>query len=302
MPGLKRAQPFSRKGRQLPGQSSDEDLGVDIRIIEKPTGAIINEEFLQIGNVGAGRYVEVSASGVRLYTNSALHIDMQSDGDLFIGKDTGVAADTYISIFAQGQTYNGESFSAGDMLIGDNSASKANIFWDKSTGRLNFRGGQTTMAYIDTDGSVKAGSGDVILDSDGLTVLSGTGGTNQIKIDDGSDTIFKLYTQVDSQTSQLQLFSIGKNASNHEASVEIFCQTDDGAAHAGTGQTKIMLETANDQIRLQAEQIRGFKAINLTTITTTERDALPAQNGMIIYNSTTSKFQGRAAGSWVDLH
>jgi hypothetical protein len=36
--------------------------------------------------------------------------------------------------------------------------------------------------------------------------------------------------------------------------------------------------------------------------TTAQRDALTAQNGMIIYNDTTGKFQGRANGSWVDLH
>jgi hypothetical protein len=39
-------------------------------------------------------------------------------------------------------------------------------------------------------------------------------------------------------------------------------------------------------------------------ITTTQRDAIGATsvNGMIIYNSTLGKFQGRAAGAWVDLH
>lgn len=36
--------------------------------------------------------------------------------------------------------------------------------------------------------------------------------------------------------------------------------------------------------------------------TTAQRDALTAQNGMIIYNDDTGKFQGRAGGSWVDLH
>jgi hypothetical protein len=36
--------------------------------------------------------------------------------------------------------------------------------------------------------------------------------------------------------------------------------------------------------------------------TTTERNALTAFNGSIIYNTTTNKFQGYANGAWVDLH
>lgn len=36
-------------------------------------------------------------------------------------------------------------------------------------------------------------------------------------------------------------------------------------------------------------------------LTTTERDALTAQNGMIIFNTTTGKLQGREAAAWVDL-
>lgn len=37
--------------------------------------------------------------------------------------------------------------------------------------------------------------------------------------------------------------------------------------------------------------------------TTTERNALTSPpDGLLIYNTTTSKFQGRAGGAWVDLH
>lgn len=37
-------------------------------------------------------------------------------------------------------------------------------------------------------------------------------------------------------------------------------------------------------------------------MTTTQRDALTAVNGMMLYNSTTDKLQVYAAGAWVDLH
>lgn len=44
------------------------------------------------------------------------------------------------------------------------------------------------------------------------------------------------------------------------------------------------------------------QAMVLSRMTTTQRDALTAINGMQIYNTTTDKFQGYAAGAWVDLH
>jgi hypothetical protein len=43
--------------------------------------------------------------------------------------------------------------------------------------------------------------------------------------------------------------------------------------------------------------------LQLYAMTTTDRNALTdIQDGQLIYNSSTGKFQGRAAGAWVDLH
>jgi hypothetical protein len=43
--------------------------------------------------------------------------------------------------------------------------------------------------------------------------------------------------------------------------------------------------------------------MRLTPITNTQRNNLSiVLDGTIIYNSSTSKFQGRVGGSWVDLH
>ncbi|MBE9573951.1 MAG: hypothetical protein IMF20_02325 [Proteobacteria bacterium] len=42
-------------------------------------------------------------------------------------------------------------------------------------------------------------------------------------------------------------------------------------------------------------------AILLTRMTTTQRDALTAVNGMVLYNSTLNKFQGYENGAWTSL-
>ena len=61
---------------------------------------------------------------------------------------------------------------------------------------------------------------------------------------------------------------------------------------------------SDDEIHLTASTrvsvlTSPFKLANFTS---TERDALTAENGDTIYNTTTNKFQGYANGTWVDLH
>lgn len=57
-------------------------------------------------------------------------------------------------------------------------------------------------------------------------------------------------------------------------------------------------KVTNSSVGLELEG----KAFLLAELTTIERDALTAVNGMQIYNTTDNKFQGYANGSWVDFH
>ena len=42
-------------------------------------------------------------------------------------------------------------------------------------------------------------------------------------------------------------------------------------------------------------------SFRVPTLTTTQRDALSASNGMLVYNTSTNKFQGYENGSWSNL-
>ena len=77
------------------------------------------------------------------------------------------------------------------------------------------------------------------------------------------------------------------------------------------GQTNIVstgagvptIESASS-INLSAEDrvVINKSPLNMASFTTTQRDALSATNGDMIYNTTTNKFQGYANSAWVDLH
>jgi len=60
------------------------------------------------------------------------------------------------------------------------------------------------------------------------------------------------------------------------------------------------LVTTSDGIDVQGNAVvTGF--VQFGSLTTAERDALTAANGMVIYNTTDNKFQGRENGVWVNL-
>jgi hypothetical protein len=50
-----------------------------------------------------------------------------------------------------------------------------------------------------------------------------------------------------------------------------------------------------------AGNARATGFIQFGSLTTTERDALTAANGMVIYNTSDNKFQGYENGGWVNL-
>ena len=67
------------------------------------------------------------------------------------------------------------------------------------------------------------------------------------------------------------------------------------------GDYTIQSINADDSVTVQTAVLDVQAPLKVQNLTTGERDALTAENGMIIYNTTTNKFQGYENGSWANL-
>jgi hypothetical protein len=71
---------------------------------------------------------------------------------------------------------------------------------------------------------------------------------------------------------------------------------------ATTDEDTIRFATAGTEVATMTSSATVFaNALQVASMTTIERNALTAANGMIIYNTTDNKFQGYENGSWANL-
>ena len=72
--------------------------------------------------------------------------------------------------------------------------------------------------------------------------------------------------------------------------------------------TVFRLPSPNDlpqPVRLAVQALKGYvdaRNLRCVNVTTTERDALAAEAGMVVFNTTTSKHQGYNGSSWSDFY
>lgn len=136
-----------------------------------------------LSRVQAGNMMIAPGVGIGVFQDGVLKTTIDPDGNLLVGSKIDDPAYTSLAVFVNDQVYNNEQMGAGDLLIGDNTSGVSNVKYDASEGQLQFRLGVTINVYMDTDGSLKAGAGAVVLDQDGITIPN-AGDAILISVDD----------------------------------------------------------------------------------------------------------------------
>lgn len=101
--------------------------------------------------------------------------------------------------------------------------------------------------------------------------------------------------------NSLQVNGQTNTAGKNSLAVHNLTGTSNSLIVTNDGKTAIGTATPDVSAKLDVSSTTG--GVLLPRMTTTQRDAIttPA-DGLVIFNTTTAKFQGRASGAWVDLH
>lgn len=146
-------------------QLAEQVIATSIKEVQSVVGLHGSVTRLQAGGVNISQGL-----GVSVFESGVLKTTIEPDGDFLAGSDITQPSTTSFCVFVNEQVYNNETMGAGDILIGDNSTSTSNVKYDASEGQLQFRQGTTVKVYMDTDGTLVAGSGVVVLSEQGIDI------------------------------------------------------------------------------------------------------------------------------------
>ena len=222
-----------------------------------------------------------ATNGLRIMRGAVALGQWEVDGDFKIGTDLSAPASTNLIVFNVAQTYNSESVDVGDLLLGDNTASKANLFWDKSAGRLNFRGGTTTQIYVDTTGNLVAGNS--TLNTNGLSITLSTAydDVRAVRFLDGATVIGGVRGLVNGSDRAVALAA--EKFASYNSMVEVYANCESSqtaraylsAVYDNTYYAGVLLtaDSAGNRIQLVGKVVEstalGARAYNSAAIATT---------------------------------
>lgn len=215
------------------------------------------------------------------------------------------------------------------------SASSGTGLWIDRTGIHGLASNVLQASINATNGSIVAGGGAYILDADGLTVKTNVGSNNQIRWLDTSywstwygEIAGFITSGISAQIQVGTRFPASGAPTNGLNTTVLYADHDtaDGSwvklkRYGSTHSTKASkgfvvvgakegmligtggMSTNSEPVASAALEVQSTTGAFIPPkMTSTQRDALTATDGMVIYNTTTNKLQTRAAGSWTDLH
>ncbi|MCP4537705.1 MAG: LamG domain-containing protein [Chloroflexi bacterium] len=149
-----------------------------------------------------------------------------------------------------GIAWGGFTLDKSDLVLGHNKADSAAIRWDQSAGTFGFYGNAiaTAQVEISTNGSLKAGGGSVLLNSEGIAIATDTtfGDVRSFKFKDSNDNVVSgLYNYASQTANQVytQLVATAAAADYTSAVVRLH-------ATGGTTGNSIVLDAASSMTTL----------------------------------------------------
>ena len=253
-----------------------------------------------VGNKGMG-----GGTGAYTFTDNRMQTTATNEEIIIEPAGTGyVAVDATSGLIVPvGTTAQRPTGQAG-MLRFNGTTSKLEIYngsgWENvgagvtgsSTTRDTFNGDNSTTAFTlsaaaTTDSVFVSINGTVQLGSDGYSVSGTTLTFTEAPLAGDKIQVQNISSGNTTDVTQLQ-------DADSDTKIQVSESADDDTIRFDAAGTEVANMTASKTTFATAVQLASF--------TTTQRNSLSAANGMVIYNTTTSKFQGYAGGSWVDLH
>jgi len=265
------------------------------------------DSFLKGGNFAVGFSTPISARihirGVdATSTNFALKVqdnvgtelfNVRNDGNISIG-----TIPTTTRFTVRGSGSNNTTIS---LDVGNSTTSVLKIF----------DGGDLLIGQAPTAGAIMMG--DVAVTSYRLSIRSINNTANALQLYRSISTneagVIHAFAMNDSASAKTEIaYAVGTMVDNTAGSVKgaFAVYTRDGASILEkfrideAGRVGIGTIAPATSAKLEISSTTG--AVLFPRMTTTQRDALTAVDGMVIYNSTLDKLQVRAAAAWVSLH
>lgn len=202
------------------------------------------------------------------------------------------------------------------------SASAGTGIWLDRTGLYGLAANVVQAKFDAATGAITAGAGTVKLDAGGISIVEGTAQSNAVTWTASGTRIADVFGDALGNDSLVGLNAISRAAGNAaegrissinstgtvSASFSVVANDASTVGYAsfyGTGFRGVCINEggtkANPPVSTSLEVRSTIGAFLPPRMTTTQRDALTAADGMILYNTTTGALNYRKAGAWVAI-